>query len=105
MIFEEIFEKVKEHFMNADISGVNKHLAFQFNITGEGAGTFYAEIKDGKLSVEPYDYHDRDVMFTATADTYFKLAAGKMNPILAYSTGKLKIDGDLGKALELQKLL
>ena len=38
--------------MKADVSKVDEHLAFQFNITGEGEGIFYAEAKDGKLYVD-----------------------------------------------------
>ena len=62
MTFEAFFEKVKEAFKDADASGVTEHLAYQFNITGEAEGIFYVEVKDGKLYVEPYDYHDRDAM-------------------------------------------
>ena len=36
MTYEEIFEEVKEKFKDADVSGIDEHLAFQFNITGEG---------------------------------------------------------------------
>ena len=56
MSYEEVFAKVKEIFMKADVSRVEEHLAFQFNITGEGEGAFYAEVKDGILRVEPVSY-------------------------------------------------
>ncbi len=105
MTFQEIFKKVKEYFINTDVSRVKGHMAFQFNIIGEGSGIFYAEIKDGRLYIEPYDYNDRDVTFTATADTYFKIASRQLNPRIAYADRKLKIDGDLGKAMELLLLL
>ena len=36
----------------------------QFNVTGEAEGIFYAEVKEGKLYVEPYEYYDRDAIFT-----------------------------------------
>ena len=56
MTFETVFQTVKEIFMKADVSKVDEHLAFQFNITGQGEGIFYAEAKDGRLYVEPYEY-------------------------------------------------
>ena len=34
-----------------------------------------------------------------------KLIDGKLDPIIAFTTGKLKVDGDAGKALEFSKLL
>ena len=54
MTYQELFEQVKMKFRKADVSGVKEHLAFQFNITGEAAGSFYAEVSDGELYVEPY---------------------------------------------------
>ena len=38
------------------------------------------------------------------AETFERLVAGKQNPTMAYMTGKIKIDGDLGAAMKLQKL-
>ena len=36
MTYEQIFQNAKKIFMQADVSGIQEHLAFQFNITGEG---------------------------------------------------------------------
>ena len=105
MTYEELFQKVKDMFPKADVSGIKEHLAFQFNITGEGEGAFYAEVKDGVLSIEPYEYYDRDAIFICSADTLLKIAAGKLDPVFAFTTGKLKVEGSLDKALELQKFL
>ncbi len=102
MTYEEIFEEVKEKFKDADVSGIDEHLAFQFNITGEGEGAFYAEVKDGKLYVEPYEYYDRDVLFTCTYKTLSKIISGKSDPVAAFTLGKLKVDGSIEKALKLK---
>ena len=67
--------------------------------------TFYAEAKDGRLYVEPYEYYDRDAIFICSADTLLKLAAGKLDPVFAFTTGKLKVEGSLEKALKLQKFV
>ena len=105
MTYEEIFNRVKETFGNADVSEITEHLAFQFNIEGEGEGAFYAEVKDGKLSIEPYEYYDRDVIFICKADVLFKIMEGKMDPVFAFTTRKLKLEGDIGKALKLKDML
>lgn len=57
------------------------------------------------LSIEPYEYYDRDAIFICSADTLLKIAAGKLDPVFAFTTGKLKVEGSLDKALELQKFL
>ena len=105
MTFAEMFYEVKKRLVKADVGGISEHLAFQFNITGEAEGTFYVEVKDGKLNVEPYEYIDRDVIFTCTAQTLEKIADGKENPMLAVGFGRLKVDGNIDKALKLKEIL
>ena len=105
MKYEEIVAKVKELCGSADLKDYKKHLAVEVAIKGEGEGVFYIEAKDGKINVEPYTYNDRDVRFTATADNFIKLASGKLDPVLAFTTGKLKIDGSIEKALEFKKIV
>lgn len=105
MTYAEFFSEIKGKFMEADVSKMQEHLAYQFNITGESSGIFYVEVKDGKLSVEPYEYYDRDAMFTCTADTLRKIESGKLDPILAVTLQKLKVEGNIEKALKLKELI
>lgn len=105
MKYEELVAAVKKQFMKADISSIKGHIAYQFNVEGEAEGVFYAEIKDGILHIEPYEYYDRDVLFTMTADTLLSIASGKLDAVKAFSEGKLKVEGDFDKALKLQHLV
>ncbi len=105
MTFAEFFEEVKGKFMEADTSDISEHLAYQFNITGEGEGIFYVEVKDGKLYVEPYEYYDRDAMFICEAKTLRKIADGKLDPVAAFTIGKLKVEGSIDKALKLKGIV
>ena len=91
--------------MEADVSDIQDHLAYQFNIKGDAGGIFYVEVKDGVLHVEPYEYFDRDAMFTAKAETFLKIASGKLDPVAAVTLQKLKVEGDIGKALRLKELI
>ena len=47
---------------------------------------------------------EADCTISASEDTLVKIASGEANATTAYMTGKLKIQGDMGAALELQKL-
>ena len=105
MTYQEVFEKFKNQFKDADVSSVKGHLAYQFNIVGDGAGAFYAEVKDGKLSIEPYEYYDRDVLFTCKADVLFNIISGKTDPVAAFTLGKLKVEGSIEKALLLKNMI
>lgn len=103
MTYEELVQEIRKIFSTADVSGVKEHIAYQFNITEEAEGAFYAEISDGKLSIEPYEYYDRDVLFTSTAETLLNIVKGKLNAVHAFTVGKLKVEGNFDKALMLQQ--
>lgn len=57
------------------------------------------------MNVEPYEYIDRSCALTMTNDNFNKLIDGKLDPVAAFTVGKLKVDGDLGKALEFSKII
>lgn len=105
MTYSEYFSSVKTKFMRADVSDIKEHLAYQFNVTGEESGIFYVEVKDGKLYIEPYEYYDRDAMFTASAEVFDAIMEGKMDPVVAYTVQKLGVEGNFDKALKLTELI
>lgn len=104
MTFDELLEKVRKAASKADVSDKD-FLAVQVNITGKESGVFYVEVKDHKISVEPYEYNDRNCAVTMSMENFNKLIDGKLDPVLAFTLGKLKVDGDTGKALEFSKLI
>ena len=72
MTFNDLLEKVRFLSQKIDASNVN-FLTVQVNITGDNGGVFYIEIKEGKINIEPYDYHDRSCGFTINMDHFNKL--------------------------------
>ena len=106
MTYSEYFASVKKEFAGADVSDIQEHLAFQFNVIGdEATGIFYVEVKEGKLYIEPYEYYDRDAIFFATAEVFSAIMQGKMDPIWAFTIQKLKVEGSIEKALKLKDLI
>ena len=66
MTFETAFKKLKEKFVNVDAS-LLEDMAIQITISDEDCGgTFYAQVKDHVLAVEPYDYKDNDAIIDVT---------------------------------------
>lgn len=104
MRYEEMFDKVKAAAEGIDVSEITEHLAIQVDIIGEGAGIFYIEIKDGSLYIEPYDYVDHDAQFIVSAKDFIKIISGKLDPITAFTLGRLKVKGNFQKALLLKKI-
>ena len=103
MKFETILKNARAQAAKADITGVD-FLAIQINIEGEDGGVFYVEVKDGRISVEPYEYYDRQCMVTIDGENFSKIMKGKLDPGKAYDEGLLKAEGDLGKALQFTDL-
>ena len=106
MTYADFFYEIKGKFMGADVSDIHEHLAFQFNIEDEEAGgAFYVEVKDGVLHVEPYEYYDRDAMFFCAPDVLLKIADGEMDPVAAFTAQKLRVEGNIEKALRLKEII
>ncbi|WP_022760484.1 SCP2 sterol-binding domain-containing protein [Butyrivibrio sp. AD3002] len=98
MTYEEVVAKVKDALKDVDVSDVNEHAAYQFNISGEGEGAFYVEIDNGKLNVEPYEYFDRDILVYTSAADLMDILDGKTDFVNAHLSGKISAEGDLRKA-------
>ena len=97
MTFEQAFLKVKGKFDNADASGV-ADFAIQVTLTDEDCGgTFYAEVKNGKLAVEPYDYYDNDVVLDISKSALLAVLAGRSTLDKAIANGEASVKGDASK--------
>ena len=105
MTYEEIVAKAKKEFGSADVSNYEGHLALQINVTGEGEGIFYAEINEGRLFIEPYDYKDNDAVLTADGNDIISIFSGLLDPVEAFESGRLTVTGDLSKALSIQPVI
>jgi putative sterol carrier protein len=75
--------------------------SYLFDIEGEGK--WLVTVADGTLAVREGE-GDADATISAPADVFEKVVSGEQNPTTAYMTGKLKIKGDMGAAMKLQKL-
>ncbi len=79
-------------------------VVFQYCISGDGGGDWYAEIKGGGLTVAAGTHASPGCTLKMVAGDYLDLMNGKMNAMKAYTSGKLKIEGDLMKSQLLEKL-
>jgi putative sterol carrier protein len=94
------FDGLESSVDEQKLAGVNNSYLFDI----EGEGRWLVDVKDGKLSVTQGAETEADVTITTSADTFEKISSGEQNPTTAYMTGKLKIKGDMGAAMKLQKL-
>jgi putative sterol carrier protein len=95
----EFFEGLEGRIDPAKTEGMTNSYVFEI----DGAGTWKVDVQDGKVSVTEGG-GDADATISASEETFGQIAAGDMNATTAYMTGKLKIKGDMGAAMKLQKL-
>ncbi len=103
---KEIFEQkipVKLEQNAAKIVSLNA--VYEFNITGDGGGIWTLDIKEGKGQVNSGSGGAAKCTVTMSAGDFSDIIEGKLNPQMAFMTGKLKVQGDMGLALKLGAIL
>jgi putative sterol carrier protein len=95
----EFFESLESRVDAGKTAGMNNSYLFEI----EGSGTWKVDVTDGNVSVTEGG-GDADVKIRASEETFQAIASGEQNPTTAYMSGKLKVEGDMGAALKLQKL-
>jgi putative sterol carrier protein len=78
---------------------------YEFNITGEGGGVWTVEITKERGAVEVGSKGNAKCIVTSASPDFMNIVSGKMNPQMAFMSGKLKIKGDMGLAMKLQKVI
>lgn len=58
----------------------------------------------GETNVISNDDKDADATVKVTLEDFANLLSGDLNPMTAFMSGKIKVDGDMGVAMKLQKL-
>ena len=99
MAAREFFDGLESSIDSSKVAGVNNSYLFDI----EGEGQWLVDVRDGQVKVNEGG-GDADVTIASSADTFEKIRSGEQNPTTAYMTGKLKIKGDMGAAMKLQKL-
>ena len=95
----EFFESLPSRASADKTAGMSNSYVFEI----EGAGTWHVAVDDGAVSVREGE-GDADATISTSEETFEKIRSGEQNPTTAYMTGKLKIKGDMGAAMKLQKL-
>ena len=101
MTFFEMFDAAKAGLKNADVSGLNGHIAIQIEVTEDGCGIFYAEVTDGVLNVQPYNYYDHTAAVTLPHSTLFALLRRETTLPEAVAQEKAFVQGCMESAAKL----
>ncbi len=95
----ELFEQMPASFQPDAAAGLSALI--QFEITGEGGGTWRVVLDNGKLSIVEGGVPDPELVITATAPDYVAISTGALNEQLAFMTGRIRAKGNLALAMKL----
>ncbi len=99
---ESIFQRMPQAFQADKAEGVN--VLFQYRITGPGGGEWFVAIKEQTCEITA-GKHDKPTTTIIMSDTDFlALIRKELNAMQAFTSGKLKIEGDLMKSQLVEKL-
>ena len=96
---QEFFANLASRADSSKTAGMTNSYVFDI----DGAGQWKVDVDDGTVTVADGG-GDADVTISTSQETFEQIIAGEQNPTSAYMTGKLKIKGDMGAAMKLQKL-
>jgi len=98
MSLAEVTEKMRERV--GESSGLNATVKFDFG----DDGVLYVDGESSPNSVSNEDKEAQCTIKIALGD-FIAMGKGELEPMTAFMMGKLKVSGDMGVAMKLQKVL
>ncbi|XP_072027159.1 hydroxysteroid dehydrogenase-like protein 2 isoform X2 [Amphiura filiformis] len=101
----KIFDQIKSMMNDSLVESMGA--VFQFELKGNETGTWHLDLKSppGNVGQGSPSSGDPDVTMIMDSDDFVKMFQGSLKPTAAFMAGKLKIKGDMGKAMKLEKLM
>jgi NAD(P)-dependent dehydrogenase (short-subunit alcohol dehydrogenase family)/acyl dehydratase/putative sterol carrier protein len=97
-----VLEMLPEVMDAGEAEGVD--VVFQFKLSGSGGGDWNVTVAGGECTVAEGEHASATVTMKMAAEDFPDLMTGKLNGMQAFTTGKLKIEGDMVKSQLVDKL-
>ena len=92
------FDEILNRFTSAGATVPGKKVKFDFG----DAGKIYLDGVAGKVSS---DDSAADTTIKVKLEDFVDMAGGKLDPTSAFMQGKLRVEGDMGVAMQLQTVM
>ena len=103
---KEIFEQhMPEKLQNKPDVVQKINAVYQFNISGPGGGQWSVDCTKPGGAISSGQAAAPKCTVNATDSDFLNIVNGRLNPQMAFMSGKLKIQGDMGLAMKLQQIL
>ena len=97
-----IFDRITESFQADKAAGID--VVFQYCISGPGGGDWSVSVRNGVCEAAQGMHPNPTTTILMSDEDFLSMISGKLNAMQAYTSGKLKIQGDLMKSQLIQKL-
>ncbi|MCX5841890.1 MAG: SCP2 sterol-binding domain-containing protein, partial [Deltaproteobacteria bacterium] len=97
-----VFDNMSSGFKADAAEGAD--VVFQFSISGEGGGDWIVAVKDGTCKVDTGVHAKPNTTIKMAGTDFLTMMSGKMSAMQAYTSGKIKIEGDLMKSQLIEKI-
>ncbi|HET91681.1 MAG TPA: short-chain dehydrogenase, partial [Chloroflexi bacterium] len=98
----EVFDRMAEFFQPDRAGGVN--MVFQFTISGPGGGEWHAVVEGETCTVASGAHASPTTTLEMSDEDFLKYIGGQLPAMQAYTSGRLKIEGDLMKSQLIERL-
>ena len=102
---DKFFEHIKKWIKKNPEAVYPDSGVYQFHITGDVPSDWKLDFNKSPGSVRRGSGGEADVTLTIKDEHLMKIATGKLNVQSAFIQGRLKMDGDMAKAMKLGKIL
>jgi len=89
----DIFGTMESRVNPDGVAGITAN--YGYIITGSGGGEWTVSVADGAVQVKE-GLHDPAVTTTCSAKDWIAITLGKLDGMTAFTSGKLKVEGDMG---------
>lgn len=103
---QQIFGENLPNKLESNADSVRKvDAVYQFNIDGDNGGTWLVDLTKESGFVSEGGSEDADCVVSMKESDFVDMWEGKLPGPQAFMMGKLKIQGDMGLAMKLQKFI
>ncbi|RMG96258.1 MAG: hypothetical protein D6706_10570 [Chloroflexi bacterium] len=98
----DIFKALPSRF-NAEKAG-SFNASVLFDLSGDDGGQWHVVIANGQCDVGEGSIDNPTATIRMAASDYADMVSGKLNPMAAFMTGKVKVEGDLNTVMKFQQI-
>jgi putative sterol carrier protein len=98
---DDVFGEIPKRFNGEAAGDWNANILFKFDTDG-GEECRYITVADGTVNVGHGDIDQPTATIRTAADTWVGMITGTVNPMQAFMSGQLRVEGNIGDVMKLQ---